>query len=230
MINARVLFVSDDLETAQLWAFGLNQKGLETVVARSAREALDYWAKDTYDLIIINVYSAQIDGIELCRCLRTEIVNPILLFTHSSDESYLLAAYEAGADECVVKPIGVRLFLAKVMAWLRRSWTVPAEALDTVQAGELRLDPARRQLTKPDETVVKLTNLEFRLLHLLMTHQGQVLETNTIVERVWGFSGSGDSTLLKNVVYRLRRKIEADPGQPRYLQTMAGEGYAIAPN
>ncbi|MCB9446528.1 MAG: response regulator transcription factor [Ardenticatenaceae bacterium] len=99
--------------------------------------------------------------------------------------------------------------------------------MDTLQIGSFQLDPVQRQLTISHGNIVKLTNLEFRLLHLLMSHQNKVLEPNYIVECVWGYSGDGDNVLLKNVVYRLRRKIETDSSQPRYLRTVTGKGYVF---
>lgn len=227
MMRAKVLLVTDDAEIGRIWAYALGGMGLEVVLPGRAEEALDRWREEPLDLIVIDVHTPKFDGVDLCRRLRAEAVNPILLLTPRTNEAYLLDAYQAGVDECIVKPIGPSLFLAKVRAWLRRSWTVPTEALDSLQAGDLRLEPARREVVIATGSVVKLTNLEFRLLHLLMSHRGQVLDSNVIIDRVWGYTGGGNSVLLKNVVYRLRRKIEPDPSQPRYIQTMAGEGYTF---
>jgi two-component system response regulator RegX3 len=221
------LLVSDDREVGGLWAYALRQMGLEVTLAASADDALASWDQHAFDLFVIDVCGPDLDGIELARRLRAGAVNPILLFTANRDEGHTLAAYQAGVDECVVKPVSPSVFLAKVRVWLRRSWTVPARALETVQAGRLCLDPARRQLVTEGGSIVKLTNLEFRVLHLLMSHPGQVLPSDLIVDRVWGYNGGGDQVLLKNVVYRLRRKMEPDPGDPRYLQTVAGEGYVF---
>lgn len=227
LLNGRILLVSDDLEANNIWAYILTQKGIDILTAGSANSAIELFTKDPFDLVIINYYFDINEALALCRQFRSEIANPLLLFTATQEESVLLDAYELGVDECIIKPIGHRLFIAKVGAWLRRSWTIPTEALDHLQANDLRLDPAQRQIIIGDDSVVKLTNLEFRVLHLLMSHRGQVLDTNVIVDRVWGHTGSGDSILLKNVIYRLRRKIEEDPSRPRYLQTMAGEGYSF---
>ncbi len=229
-MNAKMLLVSDHPETGRIWAYALSQIGVEVVVVGSAEETLDQWAKEPFDLIIIDVSTPQLDGIDLCRRLRAEAIIPILLMTPRGGEAHLLGAYQAGVDECIVKPISPSLFLAKVKIWLRRSWTVPAEALDSLQVGDLQLDPARREVVTPTGAAVKLTNLEFRLLHLLMSHRGQVLDSNLIIDRVWGYTGGGNTVLLKNVVYRLRRKIEPDPTQPRYIQTVTGEGYSFQPN
>jgi DNA-binding response OmpR family regulator len=225
--GSTVLFVSNDLEVSGIWVFVLRQMGLEATLVRSAQEAVDHWARGTFDLVLIDAYGPDLDGIDVVRQLRSQAVNPILMFTPDRDETHMLEAYRAGVDECVVKSVSPALFMAKVRAWLRRSWTVPASALDNVQAGVLCLDPARRVVTTESGSVVKLTNLEFRVLHLLMRHRGQVLPSDLIVDRVWGCAGGGDHVLLKNVIYRLRRKIEPDPHEPRYLQTVAGEGYVF---
>lgn len=230
-MDARVLLVSDEPETGQVWGCTLHHKGVKVRYVRSPEEALEQWAKDIFDLVIIDVYTPQLNGIELGRRLRAEVINPILLFTFRQDEAYILEAYRAGVDECILKPISPLLSGAKVVAWLRRSWTVSAKALAICQAGKLRLDPTQRQLSFDGNQAIKLTNLEFRLLHLLMNHQGQVLETNLIIDRVWSnYNNCGDSILLKNLIYRLRHKIELDPHQPRYILTVAGEGYTFQPN
>jgi DNA-binding response OmpR family regulator len=221
-MNARILLVSDDRETGRIWAYALSWGGTEAILVSSVKEALDRWATETFDLMVVDDNTPQLDGIDFCRQLRAEAVNPILLLSPSRNEAHVLQAYEAGVDECIAKPISPPLLIAKVKAWLRRSWTVPAGALDNLQAGDLQLDPTRRELVTATGSVVKLTNLEFRLLQLLMSHPGQVLESDVIIERVWGYTGGGDSVLLKNLVYRLRRKIE-----PRYIETVAGEGYTF---
>lgn len=223
----RVLLVSNDREVAGIWAYALRQTGLDVAQAQSASMALRLWEQEVSDLILIDVSGPDLDGVDLARRLRDSAVCPILLLTTNRDESHSLAAYQAGVDECVVKPISPSLFLAKVRAWLRRSWTVPAGSLNPLEVGAVCLEPDRRTVSTGAGTSIRLTNLEFRLLHLLMSHPGQVLPSDLIIDRVWGFSGGGDSVVLKNVVYRLRRKIEPDPGQPHHLQTVAGEGYVF---
>ncbi len=225
VIGTKVLIVCDDPEIGRIWAHCLRQRRSEAVIFGSAEEAMSGWAEEFPDLIVIDVNSSQLDAIELCRHLRTEAVVPILIFTPRNNEAHILEAYQAGADECVPKPISPALFLAKVRVWLRRSWTFPAEALDTLQIGEMRLEPMRRMVIMEGGSEVKLTTLEFRLLHLLMNHHGWVMETDDIIQRVWGYNGEGNSALLKNLVYRLRRKIEPDPSEPRHILTEAGLGY-----
>jgi len=227
LLNGRILLISDDLEANNIWAYVLNQNGLDVLTAGSTNSAVELFTKDPFDLLIINYYFDLNEALTLSRQFCSEIANPVLLFISTQDESLLLEAYKAGIDECILKPISHRLFIAKITAWLRRSWTIPTEALDHLQVEDLRLDPTLRQIIIGEGSIIKLTNLEFRVLHLLMNHRGQVIDTNIIVDRVWGHTGNGDSILLKNVIYRLRRKIETDPSRPRYLQTLAGEGYTF---
>jgi DNA-binding response OmpR family regulator len=227
LLADKILLISDDPATAHTWAFLFSQKGLATELASSADEALELWDKEAFDLTVIDSNTPALDDVELYHQMRAVAVNPILLLPFQADELHLLQAYEAGVDECIVKPVSPRLLLAKVLSWQRRAWTVPTEALDSLQAADLQLNPTRRELVATNGTVIKLTNLEFRLLHLLMSHSGRPVDSNLIVERVWGIHGNGENILLKNLVYRLRRKIEPEPGQPRYIQLLPGEGYVF---
>jgi DNA-binding response OmpR family regulator len=221
----KVLLLSDDVESLGLWAHGLASRGIGAVVADFTRERPDGYLKEPPDIVIIDVYGATREALSLCRQLRSQLVNPILMLAYFAGEPQMVEAYEAGADECIAKPIGLRLGVAKVRAWLRRSWTVPTEALNVLDVGGLRLDPEKRLLTLPDGGEISLTNLELRLLHLLMSHPGQVLEPCLMIDRVWGYE-SAEGAVLKNMIYRLRRKIEPDPAHPHYIRTAPG-GYVF---
>jgi DNA-binding response OmpR family regulator len=162
----------------------------------------------------------------LCWKFREVSVAPILLLLPAYHETQILEAYTAGADEVVVKLTSPAIFLAKIMAWVRRSWLVPINRLSLVNAGKYRLDWSRRCLLGPDGQEVNLTSLEFRLLHLLMSRPRQIFSTEEILQSIWGAYGSSDQVMLKNVVYRLRKKIEADPSHPVLLQTWQS-GYSF---
>jgi len=225
LVIAKVLLVCDDLETGRIWSYSLRQKGWQAVLVGSAEEAMALWADDGFDLIVIDVRTPRLDLIAMCRRLRAQAVVPILLLAGQGDEARVLEAYEAGVSECVVKPISPALFLAKVQAWLSVSWTVVIETLDCLRVGEIVLDPSRRGVVTAAGDFVKLSNLEFRLLYLLMSHKGRVLETSIIVDRVWRHHNKNESVLLKNVIYRLRQKLEPDPSHPRHIVTVPGIGY-----
>jgi DNA-binding response OmpR family regulator len=224
-VEATVLIVSDIPEAGQAYAYSLRQKGLEIWLAASNAEALETWSVHSPDLILIDSHREVLNEAQLCQQLRSEAVVPILVFASRSDEAHLLAIYQTGADEVVPNPISLPMLHAKVFAWLQRSSVMLVDDFETLQVADLTFDPLRRQLTLADGSMVRLTGLESRLLHLLMRYPGRVFETEYIVARVWGHYGLGDSVLLKNVVYRLRRKIEPDASSPRYILTEAGVGY-----
>ena len=224
-IAARILVISEDAEIARIWAYSLEQYGLLASHAELGDAAFLKWAEVYPDLMIVDSRAWQMEDIAFCRKLRQETVAPILLFTSQNDEYYLLEAYQAGVDEVVPQPISPRLFIAKVQAWLRRARSVPSVVLDDLHAGGFRLDEDRRLLTFPDSSSIRLTHLEARLLYLLMSHPNQVQETAALIERVWGHYGEGDGALLKNLIYRLRRKIEDDPAHSKYLITEGNLGY-----
>jgi DNA-binding response OmpR family regulator len=209
-----------------VWGYILRQQGLITVLETSGEKAIDRWSAEMPDLVVIDIDAAHQDRMELYRKFREVSVAPLLLFLPTHHETQILEAYAAGVDEVVIKPISPPIFLAKIMAWVRRSWTVPLEELSLVKAGKHKLDPARRCLIDPDGLEIQLTNLEFRLLLLLMSRPAHVFGVDDIVQSIWGGYGRGDQVLLKNVVYRLRKKIEADPSHPLLLQTELG-GYSF---
>ena len=222
----RIFVVCDQSDTAPVWGYILGQKGLNVILETSFEKAVERWATEVTDVVVIDVDIPHQDRMDLYKKFRAVGVAPILMFLPVYHETEILEAYAAGVDDVVVKPISPAIFLAKIMAWTRRSWTVSVEGLNLVKAGKHRLDPARRCLVNPDGQEVKLTNLELRLLHLLMSRPGHVFNAEDIVESIWGGYDQGDQVLLKNVVYRLRKKIEADPSNPALVQTGPG-GYCF---
>ena len=222
----KIFVVCDRTDTAPVWGFILRQQGLTVILETSLDKALDRWSLEMPDLVVIDIDVAHEDPMILYKKFRAVSVAPILLFLPAHHENQILEAYASGVDEVVVKPISPAIFLAKILAWVRRSWTVPVDGLSLVKAGRHRLDPNRRCLIDPAGNEVKLTNLEFRLLHLLMSRPSTVFDAEDIIQAIWGGFGNGDQVLLKNVVYRLRRKIEDDPSQPALLQTWQG-GYSF---
>ena len=223
---SKIFVVCDQNDTAPVWAYILRQRRLNALLETSFEKAIDRWSTEISDLIVVDIDVTRQNPWHLCRKFREVSVAPILLFLPAYHEAQIIEAYEAGVDEVVIKPISPPVFLAKVAAWLRRSWTVPVDGLNLVKAGKHRLDPARRCMIHPDGVEIRLTNLEFRLLLLLMSRPTIVFSADDIINSIWGGYGNGDPILLKNVVYRLRKKIESDPSHPLSLQTGPG-GYAF---
>jgi len=223
---AKVFVVCERSDTAPVWGYILRHQGLTVILETSIEKAIDHWTTEMPDLVAIDIDVPNEERLELYKKFRAISIAPILLFLPAHHEIEILEAYAAGVDEVVVKPISPAIFLAKIMAWMRRTWTVPVHGLNLVKAGKHRLDPARRCIIDPEGQEISLTNLEFRLLHLLMSRPMHVFNAEDIIQSMWGGYGDGDQILLKNVVYRLRRKIEANPTQPLLLQTGQG-GYSF---
>jgi DNA-binding response OmpR family regulator len=217
-----ILIVGDEPMTSKIWSQCVAELRSRPMAVNTSAQAVALLEEVSPDLIVVDVTSRQVSGIEVCAALREHTAAPVLLLTPVNNESHTLEAYQAGADECIVKPISPALFLAKLRVWLRRSWTVQVESLDQLTMGDLSLEPARHRLVGKDGRHVHLSNLEFRVLYLLMSHANQPFSTDEIIERVWGIYGDGSSALVKNVIYRLRKKIETNPNQPLHIRTETG--------
>jgi DNA-binding response OmpR family regulator len=221
-ISHRVFVVCDQDATAPIWGYIIREKGLVAILETSVQRAMERSMEEIPDLIVIDVNASHAQRIELCKKFRSLSASPILLFLPANNENEILEAYQAGVDECVIKPISPAVFMAKIVAWVRRSWAIP---MSPMRAGKLKLDPARRSVIEPNGEEVKLTNLEFRLFHLLMSRPGYVFKNEEIMQMVWGVQA--DPAVLKNVVYRLRKKLDMDSERPPYLiQTWPG-GYSF---
>lgn len=223
---AKVYIVCNQSDTAPAWGYILRQRGLIVTIETSMGRAVERWLEDVPDVAVIDVDAPHPDRLELCRRLRDVSAGPLLLFLPTHHETEILEAYAAGVDDCVVKPISPAIFLAKVLAWAQRSWTVPIEGMRPVQTPNWNLDPHSRSLVYKGESRILLTNLEFRLLNLLMSKPGLVFTNEDLVRLVWGNYGHGDEVLLKNAVYRLRKKIEARAEGSRPVRTWQG-GYSF---
>ena len=219
----RVFIVCDQTDTAPIWGYMIREKGLVAILETSVQRAMERAVEDIPDLIIIDVNASHKDRIALCNKLRALSTSPILLFLPANNEAEILEAYDAGVDECVIKPISPPIFLAKIAAWLRRSWTEPMSPRRT---SKLRLDPSRRSAVSESGVDLRLTNLEFRLLHLLMSRPGFVFQSEDIIQTVWGSKRENDQSLLKNMIYRLRKKLEEEAGETNLIQTWPG-GYSF---
>jgi len=222
----KIFVVCDQRDTAPVWGYILRQQGLIVILETSREKAIDRWIAEMPHLIVLDVDTRHEERMELYKKFREISVAPILLLLPMYHETQILDAYVAGVDEVVIKPVSPPIFLAKIMAWVRRSWTMPIDGLNFVKAGKYQLDPTRRCIIDPNEIEIKLTTLEFRLLHLLMSRPTHLFDAEDIINSIWGGYGYGDPVLLKNVVYRLRKKIEADPSHPIHLQTWQG-GYSF---
>jgi DNA-binding response OmpR family regulator len=219
----KVLVVDDDRELLGILAFTFRQAGYFVVEAADGEQALRIVDEERPDLIVLDVNLPGLSGFDVCKRVREDSPVPILMLTVRGEESDVVQGLDLGADDYMAKPFSPQTLLARVRALLRR---VALEPSREVESGELRLDPESRTLTVRDREPVPLTKLEFRLIQFLAARAGQVVPTDRLWSHVWGSRG-GDRQLLKQLVHRVRQKLEDDPATPRYLVTLPGVGYRL---
>ena len=229
----KALIVDDDRVLADVLSFTLRREGFEIVQAHDGISALQHWAEEDPDLIVLDVNLPKLDGFEVCQRIREKADTPILLLTVRGEEDDIVHGLELGADDYVTKPFSPRQLVARAHAVLRRAGKT---SLDTLrQVGPLTCDPSRRELRIGDREPVSLTPLESRLLDYLVLNAGHVLTAEAIINHVWGAEGA-DRDMLRQLVHRLRNKIsqacqaqanDADTSQPIYIETVPGLGYGL---
>ena len=221
----KILVVDDDLELLRLIAFALRQSGYLVVEAQDGPSGVAAFGSERPDLAILDVNLPRFSGLEILKKIRaTGSATPVMLLTVRSAEADELGL---GADDYLTKPFSPRTLLARVRALLRRAGL---ERPGTLDSGDLSLDVEKQAVRVRGGGAVRLTNLETRLLQLLLANGGHALPLERLTSHVWGYRGLGDRQLLKQLVHRLRRKIETDPASPRYLVTVSGVGYALYPS
>ncbi len=224
-----IVVIGADARSVDLLAFILKGAGYDASCTISSHSPDLTWTEHLTDLVILDMLAIDEALLKHIMAVRGASSAAIMLLAATSDESEMIRAYEAGIDDFLHKPFGYGLFLAHVTAQLRRARVMPAALVLDLQDTHLTLDPERHMVTLSDGTARPLTNLEFRLLYCLVTNRGHVLTTETIIEKVWGYSGEGDRNLLKSLISRLRAKVEPTPHDPHLISTVPGVGYTFNP-
>jgi two-component system response regulator MprA len=223
MERCRVLVVDDDPNVLRVMKRGLVYAGYGVDEADTGETALATARERVPDLVVLDVMLPGLDGLEVCRRLRSANPQlPILLLTARDRVPDRVAGLDAGADDYLVKPFAFDELLARVRALLRRTRATDGE---TYRYQDLTIDPATREVRRADREI-ELTAREYDLLEFLCRHARQVFSRETIFERVWGSDFMGESNVIDVVVMRLREKLEAN-GEPRLIQTVRGVGYTL---
>lgn len=220
----KILVVDDDADLLSLVAFALSQAGYVVVKATDGPGALRAFDAEAPDLAILDINLPIGSGFDVCREIRRRSRVPVMMLTVRGEETDLVKALEIGADDYLTKPFSPRTLLARIKALLRRAGM---EAGGPMTAGPMQLDLEGLALRIGAAPPVRLTKLETRLMQILMANAGHVVGTERLLLHVWGQRGSGDRQLLKQLVHRLRHKLEPDPAVPRYLLTESGAGYRL---
>ena len=220
----KVLIVDDDHDLRELIGFVLKGAGYETVEVGDGPAAVRAHAAEKPSLVILDVNLPGIDGFEVCRRIRATADTPVMMLTVRGEDADQVKGLDLGADDYLTKPFSPRTLLARVRAILRRGGADPQVPFG---AGAVLLDPDLQTVSVEGAAPVRLTNLEFRLLQSMIATPNRTVAPDRLLRLVWGHRGSGDRQLLKQLVHRVRQKVEADPAEPRYLKTVSGVGYRL---
>ena len=219
-----VLF-SPHADEANVLQVILQQAGFRVRTARSLDQAVETWPENTADFILVVLSGDHEKSLSRLKQLRAHTAVPILLISDQFTDDYFVNYLEAGVDLVVVRPYSVRGLLAQIRAVMRRSSGVPFFSLPTLTQRDVQLYPSDRTVRVGDLKPKRLTQLEFRLLYTLLTHVGQIIPAEQLVEHVWGYAGDGNRELVRGLVQRLRSKVELDHHHPDYIITEVGIGY-----
>ncbi len=223
----QILLVDDEVSIQRAMAPLLRSRGYTVTIAGSGREALDMFERDRPDLLILDLGLPDMDGSEVCRKVRDRADTPILILSARGEEKDKVAALDQGADDYVTKPFGPEELMARVRAALRRAFGREDTLHGQLTRGDLTIDFDRRRIHR-GELEIRLSPKEFDLLTLLVTHAGRVLTHRSILKAVWGAHGVDQPEHLRVLMGQLRKKIEPDPANPRYLLTEPWVGYRFA--
>jgi DNA-binding response OmpR family regulator len=228
----RVLVVEDEPAIRELLSLHLKLEGFGVLPSGDGVEALRLARAERFDLIVLDVMLPGLDGISILGAIRRDSVNrdtPILMLTARREESDKVLGLETGADDYLTKPFGVREFVARIRALQRRHQRAEeiATQAEPVTAGPLTVDPQRRQ-ARLDGREIDLTANEFDLLYLLASNRGIVFSREALMQKVWGSDTHITERSVDTLVKRVRRKIEDDSAEPRFILTVWGTGYKFA--
>src|SRR5438270_7535611 len=226
--SARILLVDDERSIQTLLSYPLRKEGYDVVQATDGREALDRFDEQPFDLVVLDLMLPKVDGLEVCRQLRSRSPVPIIMLTAKSEEIDKVVGLELGADDYITKPFSLREFSSRIKATLRRAEMSRAAELDSdaasLSAKDLRIDFAKRSVRIRGRDV-ELTFVEFEILSAVARAPGRVFTRDMLLLRVWGDSAYRDPRTIDVHIRHLREKIERDPQAPEYLFTVRGVGY-----
>jgi DNA-binding response OmpR family regulator len=223
----RILVAEDDPKQANLVRLYLEREGHSVLVVGDGRSALEQCRARRPDLVVLDVMMPVVDGLDVCRILRTESAVPILLLTARTTEEDVLLGLDIGADDYITKPYSPRELAARVRALLRRSGVVAGESRAVLTVGDLEVDTGRFEVRVAGRPVT-LTAKEFGILEVLAGEPGRVFTRAQIIDRAFGFDQFVLERTVDAHVMNLRRKIEQDAAEPQYVQTVYGRGYRLA--
>lgn len=231
MANEKILVVDDEEHIAELINYNLTNNGYKVIIANNGIDAVKVAIEEKPSLILLDLMIPGKDGYDVCKEIRSnsEIRNtPIIMLTAKSEEFDKILGLELGADDYITKPFSVRELLARVKAVLRRVSIVEPEN-NILTFGDLVADFDKREILIKDKKL-DLTLKEFELLEILIRNKGKILTRDTLLDKIWGYEYIGETRTVDVHIRYLRKKIEADDKNPKFIETIRGVGYRFNPN
>ncbi len=222
---AHILVVDDEISIRELLKFNLEKEGYKVTCVANGEEAIDLMNHTRYDLVILDLMLPGVNGLEVCRKMRTDrslLSIPVIMLTAKGEEIDKVLGLELGADDYLTKPFGVRELLARIKVRLRRPSMEKDEEI--IIRGDLAIELNSFTVKVRDE-VIDFTPKEFELLRLLASHPGKVYTRDELLEKIWGYEYPGDTRTVDVHIRHLRQKVEKDPANPEYIETLRGIGY-----
>lgn len=226
-MGSKILVVDDDKKTVDLIRIYLEREGHLVVAAYDGKQALDLAHRKRFDLVVLDLMLPEMDGLDVCQSLREESDIPIIMLTARTTEEDMLLGLGLGADDYIPKPFSPRTLVARVQAVLRRTGNLDTTEPTHLQVGDLEMDYVRHEVHIQKQPV-DLTPKEFKVLEIMIREPGRVFSRNDLLENAFGFSYEGLERTVDVHIMNLRRKIEANPARPIYIETVYGVGYRLA--
>ena len=222
--SATILLVDDEDAVQKLLTYPLEHEGFRVLQARDGLEALERFDSERIDLVVLDLMLPGLDGLEVCRRLRSHSTVPIIMLTARDDELDKVVGLELGADDYITKPFSIREFRSRVRALLRRAALGPQDGGDVIGGDEVRIDLGRRSVEVRGQPV-ELTYVEFELLRTMAARPGRVFTRQALLEALWGDAAYREPRTIDVHVRHLREKLERDPREPELIFTVRGVGY-----
>ncbi len=223
----KILLADDDTEILDLTTYALRKHGYNVITVTDGTQALRRWEAEEPDLVLLDVGLPRLSGFEVCRKIRQSSATPVIMLTARGDEENVVQGFLVGVDDYVTKPFSHRQLAMRIRAVLQRRYgpSTPEPSVE-LTAGGLRLDLESHEVARGDLSV-RLTPLEFRILHILAANEGRVVSSTRLIEYAWGYDG-GDASMLKTHICHIRQKLRLQKGEPGYIVSIPRLGYSLA--
>lgn len=224
-MKEKILIIEDEEDLVKGLKLNLSDEGYQTAWAADGEEGLHKAIEETPDLIILDLMLPKMSGLDVCRELRQRKLNiPIIMLTAKGEEIDKVVGLEIGADDYMTKPFSIRELLARIKAHLRREKREDKAFLDVYSLGDVEID-FKRFKVKRKEKELDLSSLETEILRYLIVHKGEVVTRESLLDKIWGYENFPTTRTIDNHILKLRKKIEENPSNPKYILSVYGEGY-----